>query len=474
MKCSQSCHYFLNTYAHIYDATLGTWIPFTLWPDQVRALDSLINKRLVVILKARQLGMTWLCLGYALWRMLFRPSATCLLFSRREEEAAMLVSRLRGMYKHVVGLEIDKEVRLPGAEKIITDNTLKWELSNGSIAHGFPTTAGDSYTATLAIVDEADLIPDLDRLMNAVKPTIDGGGQMVLLSRSNKDEPNSAFKRMFVSASRGLSPWTSVFIPWFARPTRTQEWYDEQKADVLSRTGSLDDLFQQYPATPEEALMARTLDKRFPSSWLTAAYDETPAIPLEDLDGVPGINGLEIFMAPRENGRYALGADPAEGNPTSDPSSMSVIDVDTGDEVAALTDQIEPSVFGDYIGQVATFYNNAATMIERNNHGHAVIQWLRETSRWYVRLLAGRDGKEGWLQNVRDKADMWTRVADGVRPQTRWLTIRSQETFLQLSGIEGATLQAPKGQHDDRAVSYALAVAAAEAQAFSDLGGIHV
>jgi len=56
------------------------------------------------------------------------------------------------------------------------DAARTWALANGSVARAFPTNAGDSYTATLAIVDEADLVPDLDRLMRSVKPTIDAGG----------------------------------------------------------------------------------------------------------------------------------------------------------------------------------------------------------------------------------------------------------------------------------------------------------
>ncbi len=42
---------------------------------------------------------------------------------------------------------------------VVQDNDHEWQLSNGSVARAFPTSAGDSYTATLAIVDEADLVP---------------------------------------------------------------------------------------------------------------------------------------------------------------------------------------------------------------------------------------------------------------------------------------------------------------------------
>src|ERR1700722_12228946 len=130
--------------------------------DQVwRPVYEHADNRLVVVLKARQLGLTWLVLAFALWLMLFHPIATVLLFSRRDDEAAdLLAVRLHGMYD-----------RLPAwlqAEGITADNAHEWALSSGSRALAFPTTAGDGYTATLAVVEGADLCPDLDRLMRAV------------------------------------------------------------------------------------------------------------------------------------------------------------------------------------------------------------------------------------------------------------------------------------------------------------------
>jgi hypothetical protein len=139
-KCLKAPGYFLDTYGQIYDATSRDWVPFRLWPGQFQTLHSVADHRLLVILKARQLGLTWLVLGYALWLMLFRPAATVLLFSRREDEAIdLLKTRLRGLYE-----------RLPAWLKVrsfVVDNDHAWEWSNGSRALALPATAGDSYTA---------------------------------------------------------------------------------------------------------------------------------------------------------------------------------------------------------------------------------------------------------------------------------------------------------------------------------------
>ena len=447
LACSESVIYFLDNYCHIYDGTERSWVPFRLWPAQKRALKIMQSDRLIVILKARQLGITWLVLGFALWMMLFHPAAVVLLFSRRDDEAMALLSeeRLKGIYN-----------RLPvwmQARSVTIDNGHVWALSLGSIARAFPTSAGDSYTASLVICDEFDLVDNQGALMNAVKPTIDGGGKMILLSRSDNLRPQSDFKKTYIAAKENKNGWTPIFLPWSARPNRTSDWYEQQKADILYRTGSLDDLHQQYPTTDMEALAPRTLSKRISSEWLLKSYVALSAIPN---DKAPAIPGLMIYSAPKSSRTYVIGADPAEGNPTSDDSSFHVLDSISGEEVAHLAGKFQPSTLAAHIDKVGKYYNNAAALVERNNHGHAVLLWLRDNSK--LRRLRGPDGKEGWHSTSLGKALMYDAMADALRDETT--VIHSQRTYLQLTSIEGSSLRAPEGEHDDDADSFALATLA--------------
>jgi hypothetical protein len=447
-KCRKSFVYFCATYCRILadEGAGGAWVPFDLWPEQQRVARLLQENRLVVALKARQLGLTWLVLAFALWLLLFHPIATVLLFSRRDDEAVdLLAVRLRGMYHQLPAfLQVGR---------ITESNDHEWALSNSSRALAFPTTAGDSYTATLAIVDEADLCPDLDRLMRAVKPTVDAGGRMILLSRTNKSKPQSAFKRTYSASRQGLTPWVPVFLPWSARPDRDAAWYKAQAKDIFHRTGSYDDLHEQYPATDIEALAPRTLDKRLAPEWLQQCFVEwEPYWPLPA--GAPSIPGLEVYAVPEWGRTYALGADPAEGNPTSDDSALAVVDVDTGEEVAALSGKFEPAVFGAHIDAISRWYNGARALVERNNHGHAVLLWLRDNSD--VRKALGHDGSPGWLSSSKGKAVLYDACADTFREKRALL--HSFATYAQLASIEGASLRAPEGEHDDRAVAHALAL----------------
>ena len=448
-KCYRKPAYFIGNYCKIYDAKVGDWIAFSLWPEQRATLHTLFTNLLVIILKARQLGLTWLVLGFALWLMMFRASAVVLLFSRRDDEAVHLLDdRLKGMWEHLPEW-------LKYGIVVIEDNDHEWQLSNGSVARAFPTGAGDSYTATLAVVDEADLVPDLNHLMRAVKPTIDAGGRMILISRPNKSAPLSEFKAIYKAAKQKLSDWVAVFLPWNVRPGRDAVWYDAQRRDIFSRTGSLDDLNEQYPASDTEALAPRTLDKRIPPVWIEACFKDESG--LRELPaGAPTIPGLKVYKLPDPNKSYVIGADPAEGNPTSDDSAMAVLEHETGEEVAQLAGKLQPSTLAGHIDEVGRWFNNAAALVERNNHGHAVLLWLKENSK--LRRLPGYDGKDGWLSNSKGKTLMYSETADAFRDGTTIL--HSFDTYTQLASIEGSTLRAPEGEHDDKADAYALGIVA--------------
>lgn len=449
LKCSKSINYWLSSYVSIFNATPGMdgggdWVRFALWPAQAETLDRIAANRQAIILKARQLGLSWLVLCYALWSMLFRPAATVLLFSKRDEEATELLDkRLKGIYHH-----------LPAwmqARAVVADSQHDWALSNGSSAKAFPATGGRSYTGSLAIVDEADFVQDLDGLLNAVKPTVDAGGQIVLISTVDKSRPDSPFKRIYRGAKEGTTDWQPVFLPWHARPGRDTAWYDAQTADVLARTGALDDLHQEYPATDTEALAPRTLDKRIPAPWIENCY--VARRPLTLPQDAPALEQLEIYQPPQPGRTYVIGADPAEGNPTSDDSALTVMDVATGEEVAALAGKFQPAVLAGHADALGRTYNEAGLMVERNNHGHAVLLWLADNST--LRVLNGHDGRPGWLSSSLGKTLLYDCLADGFRDGET--TLHSFATYTQLASIEGATLRAPDGFHDDRADSYALA-----------------
>ncbi len=389
------------------------------------------------------------------------------MFSKRDAEATHLLSfRLVGMY-----------ARLPEpmqAREVLVNNLHEFRLSNGSAALAFPTTGGRSYTGTFALVDEADYVArsagnrDLQSLLDAVKPTIDGGGQMVLLSTVDKGAPGSTFKRIYQAAkgagtsgvsTSGMSTsgvsengYAPVFLPWSARPDRTVEWYEAVKRDIWARSGSLDSLYAEYPATDVEALAARSSDARFAAEWCTGA-DDTGTAPMTNRSqhkvtkspgdgadnivssclcvetGLPALNGLTVWESPRPGRWYVIGADPAGGNPQSDESAACVLDAVTGDQVAVWAGRFEPATFAGGLAAlgrwIAAGGAQAGVLVERNNHGHAVLLALRESANSVgegvdgigsrAAVLRGLDGQPGWLTTAKNKALAVDAAADLLR-----------------------------------------------------------
>lgn len=486
--CSADPAYFIHHYVKL-DAKDGAgeggaWVAFRLWRSQLRVLDELVAHRLLLILKARQIGMSWLLLGFLLWKLVFRPGSAVGLFSKREKEAVELLNRrLKGMHARLpswLAIPEDK-----GAENSRT----VWTLANGSTAQAFPATGGDSYTFTDALVDEADLCDDLGGMLDAIKPTIDGGGRLVLLSRVNKRTPQSTFKRLCREARSGHSEYRLVFLPWSARPGRNAAWYEAQKAHSLASKGTLDYVRGNYPSTPEEALAAAEGSKRLPPAWLVACFDDAPP---RTLPSAPALEGLRIYEPPIPGVEYRVGADPAEGLAQGDDSAAVVVRQDTGAVVAALNGKLEPeAVFPEALAQLARYYAHrplgasrdaepepAPINVERNNHGHAVLGYLHAHG---LVVIPGPDHRDGYPKTPATKAKAWSHAAAELRaaaliymadaersasPNTSALTpaqraglvVRDAVLFDQLASIEAETCKAPTGLHDDLADAWTLAL----------------
>ena len=187
----------------------------------------------------------------------------------------------------------------------------------------------------------------------------------------------------------------------------------------------------------------------------------------------PAIPGLVVFRVPDTNPyrpkvKYVVAGDPAEGNPNSDDSACHVLRVDNGEEVASFAGKHEPALFAGYVDRLAAWYNKAAIMIERNNHGHAVLLWLKEHSR--LEVMAGHDDKPGWLSSEKGKALLYATACDMFK--NRETILHSLATYIQLSSIEGTTQRAPQGQHDDRAMSFVMGLQAV--MILSKRGGSYV
>lgn len=455
-KSSISPHYFINSYCQILDAYTREWIYFELYQCQRYILDVFWKEQYSIHLKTRQVGLSTLASAFYLWLMLFDVNAFCIMLSRGEREAnALLGDRFKPMFWRLP--------RFMKPSKIIKESQQEVKLSTGNSILSIPTSAGDSYTARAVLIDEAALVyrsrTPLAQVLLNVGPTIDAGGQLALVSKAEKARPNSTYNGIFVDAIQDKNKYFPVFVPWHAVPGRTEEWYQEQRAISLSIDGTTDSLYESYPSTWEEAIQAKRSDKRFSTELINMAYDDAYLVEEAGLD----ISGLVIFREPKKELLYIITCDPAEGNPQSDPSVLHVYDWRSGEQVAYFESVMDVPVFTSYVIMIAEYYNNAGIFPERNNHGHSMINLIRSGAYGSVRLLAGPDStknikKFGYFTSQKSKATGYVELAKLMRDGG--IIIHSDETKRQLNDLEGSTLKAPEGAHDDHAICCMLFAAA--------------
>lgn len=265
-------------------------IPFTLWDAQRDLLRDILGNPLLIILKARQLGISWLVCAYALWLCLYHASRLVLFFSIGQGEANEMMRRVGAIYWR---LPEPMRARLP---QPIKDNTEELRFDNGSAIQSLPSgkTSGSGYTASLIVLDEFAKNANAESLYTAVKPTIDGGGKMIILSSANG--AGNLFYQLVDKARQGLGRFVFRFLPWHVRPGRDVAWYAAVAADAIDESHHK----QEYPATPDEAFEATEVDAFLPSIELwKACKGEYPAATFRDpcvmaLDG--SVSG-DTFMA---------------------------------------------------------------------------------------------------------------------------------------------------------------------------------
>ena len=93
--------YFMVNYAYLLCKNRGH-VKWAAWSCH-HQYDRLVRENTrVIILKGRQLGISWQTAGYALWTAMFHQGQTVLLLSQGEEESQDLLLKCIYIYKHCI------------------------------------------------------------------------------------------------------------------------------------------------------------------------------------------------------------------------------------------------------------------------------------------------------------------------------------------------------------------------------------
>lgn len=435
----------MGKYGKILDANEGIH-PFDLWQHQIDTLDILTSHKLVIVLKARQIGMTWLLAGYALWKALFHEGANVILLSKNEQAAGETLEYIRFMHSQLPdflrlgrGHDQSSLMDFPAMHSKIRALPA---VSSAGIGFG---------QASLIVADEWDLWDNQDdvrRNYAEIKPMIDKAGQFVILSAVNKYDQNTKFKEIWIQAEQGENNFYPQFWGYDVVPGRDDAWYATQ-----TREYDKSELEGRYPRTSKEAMQAPKLICRFDVEALGDLQKFcTSPLRLEQ-------NGIvSIYQEPAAHVKYCLTVDSSQG--VSDPSGGMVADWATLQKVAEFHGKIPIDEQAQIVFDLFNRYNKPLTAVERNPMGGGLVLIERlkmmGLDNWYY--CDEKKEKPGWWTSSTSRPVMITDLAEAVRMrqirEPNEAALSQFHTFIKTTKKpEG---EARKGAHDEHIIEWAI------------------
>jgi hypothetical protein len=199
-------------------------IPFSLYPYQRALAGSASPQRIVV--KARQVGVSQLIAGEALFLAKHLEGVTILFVSRNLPAAQHL--------QRMVYLLMDSDPNLP---PVLRRNDAELVLGNGSVVRSLPATedTGRTFAATAVYLDEFAHMPWADRIYQAVAPCAARGGRLTVISTPYGKA--NAFYRLWQESALGARSFARSRVHWSDCPEYNPEGYWLDDPEHRQRVG---------------------------------------------------------------------------------------------------------------------------------------------------------------------------------------------------------------------------------------------
>lgn len=271
-ECSVDPLIFVHRHVTI-ETPVGEVIPFRLWRFQEKTLQTIHREPLVIVLKARRLGLSWIALTYALWLSIFQQGSRCLILCKNEDDASELLDRVRRMRDRLLEDPASRHLFAglqSGARKKRQRDAVTTLDVGRSVIRALVGTASAarSETASLLILDEFAFQKEAEGIWRAALPTTEGGGRVVAVSTGNGHAGKGAeFSQQWSHAAEGSSGFAHLFWPWDAHPDRDANWRERKEREL----GDADRARVEYPDVPDDAFVAPDVDLTYSLSGIDAA-----------------------------------------------------------------------------------------------------------------------------------------------------------------------------------------------------------
>ncbi len=425
------------------------------------------HRRESIVLKARQMGLSTWVAGRFFLRALLTPDLVTVHVAHTREAATALFRVVQRMRENLPEpLQEMAALRRNNAGEMV----FKGNDSEIRVVSAAEPNAGRGLTVHQLHVSElsrwqGDAAETLGGLRAALAP----GGELVMEST-----PNGAFGcfyEQWTAAER--TSVTRHFFPWWiepgyvsSRPVSESSFTEEELA------------LSAGPAAlgPEQIAFRRELSERFGPLRLqefaedpATCFRESGACVFETgplLERMAALEppaerrwsgALEIYRPPQPGRRYLVAVDPAGGTEEGDFSTAEVVDRLTGLQCAEVQARGPPRLLAERVAELARQYGNATLVVERNNHGAAVLAYLEKEAG--LEIYQGSDGQPGWLTTSASRDSMLGGLGVLLSRESRLLHSRRLLEECRSFVLKQGRMEAAAGAHDDLVIAMAIAQA---------------
>lgn len=446
-------------------------IPFELRDAQRDTVRLWLSGKYTVALKARQIGFSTLVSIYCFWLTFFYRDRVVILISKTERDSQKLLQHAKYAHKF-----LPQWMKSYWRAPVVKTNASLIEFSHESVMESLPSAADPARgnTAFTIVVDEFGQLPNDEEAWSSIEPVADQGGRVVMLGTANG--VGNLFHDKFINATgewidydgqthqmgTGTNDFKSIFHGWWTGG-RDLAWYNAKKRNMQEH-----EIAQEYPSNPDEAFL-KSGRPVFDLTALQGLRIEDPlwqgwhAADLKDAKE-DTLGPLAIWDWPKENVRYTIGADVAEGLEWGDFSSVHIINSKTGRVVAHWHGHIDADLFAtEVIMPLAYWYNRALVLVEANNHGLTTLTALKREGYHpiYRQKRLGKTSQNstealGWRTTLSSKPLAIDELNQGLRDGD--LALSDARTVAELrTYVRDERGKMSGSPHDDRVMSLAIA-----------------
>lgn len=360
------------------------------WAWQRDFLKEVHHSQRMVALKARQLGVTWLCCAYVVWTALYRPGTLSLVYRQKHEEAQENVRRCWQLLQSLPSHLQTAEILIPQRGAVASEE-LRLQFSNGSLsrvlAMSSASASGHGKTAAVVLLDEFSRIERAAEIFKAVQPAAGSKGKILVISTANgvsnaETGEGNYFHYLWTNADE--AGFDKKFLGWYLHPDRDQDWYENDPEIKGLRSY---ERAEQYPGNEDEAFSLSSNNFFEPEE----IQHYAPLVPPHlyrfefrkkandrAVFKKTGKGAIRVYREPQASHKYAIGADVASGVGL-DFSAAAVIDLSNMEIAAEFYDHIDPDLFAFQLHYLGKWYRDALIAVEnQGGYGIPVIVSLRD------------------------------------------------------------------------------------------------